>query len=295
MMIAVGLGCLCISVLLTMILLSNVTWVPVNHRVKEIKNMTKAYWGEKIEGKESKPRHRKTMIDQYEEWLRECDYPFGLTASSYALVQVSFTIFVFMIISAAVVQSELYSTALTGLIPRLLVWLAIFFVTLLIFMVPYGVLQGLASSRRRKLERQFLYLLNYFQVFTRAKILPDQILRECVQMIPNPLQRRIIELLADIKLKPEAEAYTAFANRLKFKEAELFVNAMISSIKMGSDVSELCVNIAKQMRDDRKHKQILKIQKKPFFILIPKVCFVIAILIVLIVPIIDMLNNFANI
>jgi Flp pilus assembly protein TadB len=287
---ALGYSFLCLGILLAVVMITNIQFkgVIVHRRVKEMRHYLEVSDSKRVVLQEEEAKGQKKIVDQIDEWLEWCNYPFGLTASLFMML---FMIYIVVGLGGFIillVHTDFYHSIMTqSTVGAFLLWAAVLLVAIIMITMPLSLLKSMAAKSQRKLQKQFLYMLNYFQVFLKTGIMPMDVIKEVIKFIPNPLQKRLIQLFAEIQVYNEKEGFIRFATRLQFNESEQFKNAILDSIEIGSDASEVCQNLAKEMRDKHKNEIISQIKKKPFFILLPKICFVIAILIIIVLPVLD--------
>ncbi len=294
---ALGYALICISIFLLVIGIRNIEISgPKHHRVRELNEHWQFIHPTKREIEAKKIRiKRKTMLDEIDDHLQWCNNPYGITAGSFALLVLLFSCISWGGICLMVLNSSIYDSIKSyGLLTMLMVWSILLLLLILIFIIPMLVLKAVAQKRRRKLQKQFLYLLNYFQVFLKTGIMPMDIIKEIILFIPDPLQGKMIQLFAEIQVFGEVKAFQRFAELLNFKEALEFRNTIIDSLQLGSDAAAVCSDLAKEMREAHKFELIQRIKKKPFIILIPKLCFVVSILCIVSVPVLYKILDFAN-
>jgi pilus assembly protein TadC len=293
---ALGYTLICLSFFLTMMMFKDISFVPVgSHRVKEIKRISQI--NRSVHTKKETPDQDQGLLlkPKYEKWLEICDHPFGLTANSYLILHLTFTIIVGGGGATFFLLSPLFeSVSSQSFIAMVLMILGTVVFLALMFVIPERLLKSYAEKQQRKEQKQFLHLLNYFQVFLRSGILPIDVIKAVILFIPNPLQKRLIQLFAEVQVLGRHEGFERFGNRLEFREANIFKNSIIDSMSIGSDASEVCRNLSTDMRTRRKYEMVKRIKKKPFFLLVPKMCFVVAILIIISIPLLVKLFSFTS-
>jgi hypothetical protein len=294
---ALGYSILCFGLFLSFFVFKNLSFSGFrHHRLREMRKYL-AFSNPMIESTstvKSEKDEQKTIMQEVEDWLAWCNYPFGLNSSSFMLLLLLYMVIVDGGGVFFFLQTDLYTKISSRSMGIMMVWGGVFFVTILLFLSPILTLRTMAEKRKRKLQRQFLHLINYFQVFLRTQIMPLDVIREVIRFIPDPLQKQLIQLFAEIQIYGEEEGFTLFAKRLNFRESDRFKNAIINSIRIGSDAAEVCYDLSKKLRDKHKNEKLIRIKKKPFFILLPKICFVVSILIIIIVPILDKVLKFSS-
>lgn len=296
MVYAAGYALICIGIFALFLFFSQISFSPSNHRLKELrqfivrKNNSYAF-----ARKSDIQQNRKTLVDEYDEMLEWMGRPFSLSAPNVVFVQLVVTLIILSLLIYTLVHSSLYAGFVKDSIVNLvLVWLFVFFGSIAVLLIPYFLLRSFAERSKRRFYRQFQYMLNFFQIYLRSGFTPTEIVQEIIVYVQNPLRNHLVQLLASIQVLGERAAFDQFAKKLKFDFAERFKNAVIDAILIGSDAAEICKDLSNEMLTDKTEKTILRIRKKPFVILIPKACFVVAFLLILVVPILYKLFSFTN-
>ncbi|MDB5054065.1 MAG: hypothetical protein JWM44_2115 [Bacilli bacterium] len=278
---------------------------PKHHRQREIHDysisITKLF--EPVKEEETDPDLR-SVQDNLEDWLESCNRPLGLNATSFLFFMLLYMVVLITGVIFFVLNSAFYVNIQTNsLLGTIMFWAMLFFGTLMLLLTPFLILRSVAIKYKRKIKRQFLYLLNYFQMYLRMGVKPEDVIPEIIPLIPNPLRARLIVLNAEIKVLGNEIAFRRFvdllavndaADKTQFNIYKTFHYAIHSQIRLGSNASDVCRNLSKRMREHHKYNTVQKIQKKPLFVIIPKICFVASLFIIIVIPVIEKLFSFTD-
>ncbi|WP_164931657.1 type II secretion system F family protein [Longirhabdus pacifica] len=248
-----------------------------DQRVKEIRGYVQRYYQRFQE--DYVPKNR--QVERYDEQLSALQRPLGLNGKRFLVFQFFFTVFTgvftFQLLSPILFSLDSVTLMMLG-------WASFFLLLLLLFVFPTVLLRWLIKKKERKVEKQFLYLVHYFQIFLHSGFTPRDIVKRVIPLFPQSFRHQLVRLYAEMQVLSDQEALQRFCDELKTKESHLFYNTILNHMQMGSDSTKSMQDLSRSMRLERKAAAVLAIKKKPFQILFPKMLFVIAALMFVLVP-----------
>lgn len=274
-----------------------------HHRIREVSHFLSSQSTNRANVQVQVNNQKRTALDDVDDWLRWLDFPLGLNGRRFMFLVLAYIVLVGVGGGWGLIQSSLYqSVQSNSFVGVLLVWMIFAFGAMIVFTLPLITLRTMAGRRIRKLQRQFGYLLNYFRMFLRMGIQPDAIVLQTFRMIENPLRNRLVQLYAEIQVLGPREAFMRFSDRMtassgdlsKYREYKIFKDAIVNSLNYGTDASEACGNLSRDLRLRKKDETLKMIKRKPFFIILPKLLFGVSILILVTIPVMQKLFEFVN-
>ncbi|OPX92845.1 MAG: hypothetical protein A4E53_00332 [Pelotomaculum sp. PtaB.Bin104] len=130
--------------------------------------------------------------------------------------------------------------------------LMLFVMAILIWRLPFRLLDLLDKRRKEDLRKGFTFMVSQVRIYAKAADM-YQALKIVPYAIQGPMGKELRLLSADLEMSPMAEALDSFAKRCGLKEAQDFAQIVLLGIKIGADfdTEKILSNFAKVLQKRR--------------------------------------------
>ncbi len=237
---------------------------PIAARIKKMERVTARSISERtgiieqIVGEERQSRLQSRLIEAG--WYHVS--PLGMTMRSLGALGGGLVIgFVMMLV--------LFGSGLLALSGEILT-------ALLAWRLPNIVLSRAIVARKERLQRSLPDFLDVLAATVQAGLALNAAIIQAVNATRGPLREELESMLAEIRLgRPRAEALQAMAERVNEDSILTMVSAIVQAERLGSNLTEVLYELAKDTRDRRWTRAEERASHLPIKMILPMALFMI--------------------
>jgi tight adherence protein C len=150
------------------------------------------------------------------------------------------------------------------------------FAGLLAWRMPNIMLSRAVKARKESIQRQLPDFLDLLSSTVQAGLGLNAALVQAVDSVQGALHEELSSMLAEIRLgRPRADAFNALADRANEEATTTMVTAIVQAEKLGSNLSDVLGELAKEIRDRRWSRAEEKASHLPVKMILPMGLFMI--------------------
>lgn len=150
------------------------------------------------------------------------------------------------------------------------------FTALFAWRLPNIVLSRAIVARKEKLQRSVPDFLDVLAATVQAGLALNAALVQAVSATRGPLKEELESMLAEVRLgRPRAEALNAMAERVNEDSILTMVTAIVQAERLGSNLTEVLHELAKETRDRRWMRAEERASHLPIKMILPMALFMI--------------------
>ena len=212
-------------------------------------------WGKRLSGMQPKGQSEKLQ-----QQIDLAGRPYGLTASSFIVVQMALALFFGLAFTAVAVV--LHMMPLLGLV----------FGAVLGYIVPGTRLKQTVKKRQKEITLALPGALDLLTISVEAGLGFDAALSRVVEKFDNALSQEFSFLLREIRLgRPRQEAMDDLGKRTGVSDLNGFVQAIIQSDELGVGIARVLRIQSEELRRKRRQRAEAKAQQASLKMLFPMV------------------------
>ena len=142
--------------------------------------------------------------------------------------------------------------------------------------VPKIMLDQAVKARKESIQRQLPDFLDLLGTTVQAGLALNAALVQAAEAVHGPLKEELKSMLAEIRLgRPRADAFNALAERVNEDSTTTMVTAIVQAEKLGSNLTVVLQELAKEVRDRRWMRAEEKAAQLPIKMILPMALFMI--------------------
>jgi tight adherence protein C len=150
------------------------------------------------------------------------------------------------------------------------------FAALVAWRMPAIMLSRAVNARKESIRRDLPDFLDFLGSTVQAGLALNAALVQAVDATRGALHDELTSMLAEIRLgRPRADAFNALADRVNEDSTTTMVTAIVQAEKLGSNLSQVLGELAKEVRDRRWSHAEEKAAKLPIKMIVPMALFMI--------------------
>jgi tight adherence protein C len=150
------------------------------------------------------------------------------------------------------------------------------FAALVAWRVPSIMLSRAVKARKASIRRDLPDFLDFLASTVQAGLALNAALVQATDATHGPLRAELTSMLAEIRLgRPRADAFNALADRVNDDSTTTMVTAIVQAEKLGSNLSQILVELSKEIRDRRWLHAEERAAQLPIKMIIPMALFMI--------------------
>jgi tight adherence protein C len=150
------------------------------------------------------------------------------------------------------------------------------FTALVGWRMPSIMLSRALKARKESIQRELPDFLDLLGSTVQAGLALNAALVQAVDATHGPLHDELTSLLAEIRLgRPRADAFNALAERVNEESVTTMVTAIVQAERLGSNLSDVLRELAKETRDRRWLRAEERAAHLPVKMLLPMALFMI--------------------
>ena len=154
--------------------------------------------------------------------------------------------------------------------------LAGLFGALVAWRVPSIMLSRAVKARKESVQRELPDFLDFLGSTVQAGLALNAALVQSVDATRGPLKEELTSMLAEIRLgRPRADAFNALAERVNEESTTTMVTALVQAERLGSNLSDVLMELARETRDRRWMRAEEKAAQLPIKMILPMAAFMI--------------------
>ncbi|MBV8367371.1 MAG: type II secretion system F family protein [Candidatus Eremiobacteraeota bacterium] len=154
--------------------------------------------------------------------------------------------------------------------------LAGLFGALVAWRVPSIMLSRAVKARKESVQRELPDFLDFLGSTVQAGLALNAALVQSVDATRGPLKEELTSMLAEIRLgRPRADAFNALADRVNEESTTTMVTALVQAERLGSNLSDVLMELARETRDRRWMRAEEKAAQLPIKMILPMAAFMI--------------------
>ena len=150
------------------------------------------------------------------------------------------------------------------------------FSALIAWRVPSIMLSRAIKARKESIRRDLPDFLDFLGSTVQAGLALNAAMVQAAEATHGALKEELSSMLAEIRLgRPRADAFNALAERINEDSTTTMVTAIVQAEKLGSNLTEVLRELAKEVRDRRWMRAEEKAAALPIKMIIPMALFMI--------------------
>ena len=142
--------------------------------------------------------------------------------------------------------------------------------------IPSIMLARAIKARKENIQRELPDFLDLLANTVKAGLALNGALVQAVDATRGPLKEELTSMLSEVRLgRPRSDAFTAMAERINDESTTTMVTAIVQAEKLGSNLSEVLVELAKETRDRRWMRAEERAAQLPIKMILPMAMFMI--------------------
>jgi tight adherence protein C len=158
-------------------------------------------------------------------------------------------------------------------------WLGILtgaFSALVAWRIPNIMLARAMKARKEEIQRELPDFLDFLGSTVQAGLALNAALVQGVDATRGALKEELTSMLAEIRLgRPRADAFNALAERVNEESTTTMVTAIVQAERLGSNLSDVLTELARETRDRRWLRAEEKAAQLPVKMILPMALFMI--------------------
>ena len=154
--------------------------------------------------------------------------------------------------------------------------LAGLFSALVAWRIPNIMLSRAVKARKESIQKELPDFLDFLGSTVQAGLALNAALVQAVDATRGPLKEELTSMLAEIRLgRPRADAFNALADRVNEESTTTMVTALVQAERLGSNLSDVLIELARETRDRRWMRAEEKAAQLPIKMILPMAAFMI--------------------
>jgi tight adherence protein C len=150
------------------------------------------------------------------------------------------------------------------------------FAALVAWRVPSIMLSRAVKARKESIRRELPDFLDFLASTVQAGLALNAALVQAADATNGALREELTSMLAEIRLgRPRADAFNALADRVNEDSTTTMVTAIVQAEKLGSNLSQVLTELAKEIRDRRWLRAEERAAQLPVKMILPMALFMI--------------------
>ena len=150
------------------------------------------------------------------------------------------------------------------------------FTALVGWRIPSIMLARAVKARKEDIQRELPDFLDLLANTVKAGLALNGALVQAVDATRGALKEELTSMLSEVRLgRPRTDAFTALAERVNEESTTTMVTAIVQAEKLGSNLSEVLQELARETRDRRWMRAEEKAAQLPIKMIIPMALFMI--------------------
>jgi tight adherence protein C len=150
------------------------------------------------------------------------------------------------------------------------------FSALVAWRIPAIALSRAVKKRKESIRRDLPDFLDFLGSTVQAGLALNAALVQAADATRGALHDELTSMLAEIRLgRPRADAFNALADRVNEDSTTTMVTAIVQAEKLGSNLSQVLTELAKEIRDRRWSQAEEKAAQLPIKMILPMALFMI--------------------
>jgi tight adherence protein C len=150
------------------------------------------------------------------------------------------------------------------------------FTALLGWRVPNIMLSRAIKARKEEIQRNLPDFLDLLANTVKAGLALNAALVQAVEATSGALKEELSSMLSEVRLgRPRSDALGAMSERINEESVTTFVTAVVQAEKLGSNLSEVLQELAKETRDRRWMRAEERAAQLPIKMILPMALFMI--------------------
>jgi tight adherence protein C len=150
------------------------------------------------------------------------------------------------------------------------------FAALVAWRIPYIVLDRAIKARKEDVQRELPNFLDLLAATVQAGLALNAALIQAVDATRGALKEELQSMLAEVRLgRPRIDAFNAMAERMNEDSTTVMVTAIVQSERLGSNLSQVLQELAKETRDRRWVRAEERASQLPVKMILPMALFMI--------------------
>ncbi|HEV2738254.1 MAG TPA: type II secretion system F family protein [Candidatus Elarobacter sp.] len=150
------------------------------------------------------------------------------------------------------------------------------FVALLGWRFPSIMLSRALKARKESIQRALPDFLDLLSTTVQAGLALNAALVQAADSTTGPLKEELDSMLSEVRLgRPRTDAFNAMADRVNEDSTTTMVTAIVQAEKLGSNLSDVLQELAKETRDRRWFRAEEKAAQLPIKMILPMALFMI--------------------
>jgi len=150
------------------------------------------------------------------------------------------------------------------------------FTALVALRIPNIMLSRAVKARKETIQREMPDFLDFLASTVQAGLALNAALVQATDATRGALNQELSSMLAEIRLgRPRADAFQALADRVNEESVTTMVTAVVQAEKLGSNLSEVLIELARETRDRRWMRAEEKAAQLPVKMILPMAAFMI--------------------
>jgi tight adherence protein C len=142
--------------------------------------------------------------------------------------------------------------------------------------IPNIMLLRAIKARKESIEKELPDFLDLLASTVQAGLALNAALLQAVDAAHGALKEELKSMLAEIRLgRPRADAFNAFAQRVKEDSVTTMVTAIVQAERLGSNLSQVLQELAKETRERRWTRAEERAMQLPIKMIVPMALFMI--------------------
>jgi tight adherence protein C len=150
------------------------------------------------------------------------------------------------------------------------------FTALVAWRIPNIMLSRALKKRKETIQRELPDFLDFLSSTVQAGLALNAALVQAAEATRGPLNEELTSMLSEIRLgRPRADAFHSLADRINEDSVTTMVTAIVQAEKLGSNLSDVLSELAKETRDRRWMRAEEKAAQLPVKMILPMALFMI--------------------
>jgi tight adherence protein C len=150
------------------------------------------------------------------------------------------------------------------------------FTALVAWRIPNIILSRALKKRKETIQRELPDFLDFLSSTVQAGLALNAALVQAAEATRGPLNEELTSMLSEIRLgRPRADAFHSLADRVNEDSVTTMVTAVVQAEKLGSNLSDVLAELAKETRDRRWMRAEEKAAQLPVKMILPMALFMI--------------------
>ncbi len=150
------------------------------------------------------------------------------------------------------------------------------FVALLAWRIPNIMLSRALKVRKESIQRELPDFLDLLSTTVQAGLALNAALVQATDSTTGPLKEELSSMLSEVRLgRPRTDAFNAMAERVNEDSTTTMVTAIVQAERLGSNLSVVLQELAKETRDRRWYRAEERAAQLPIKMILPMALFMI--------------------